>query len=527
MVGIAVGGLLLRLLGLNFGLPAIYRPDESVGVGRAMGVLHGVLDPNFADWPHLFFYVSAAWLAPLRLMGLVADQASAHFWVRGLSVLLGTLTILIVVDFGRRAYGWGAALIGGAGLSVAFLSVRDSHFGTPDVALALAVIGALYIAYRASGATGRRPLIWNGIALGIAASLKYNGALVFLGAAASQSWGALAGRFSVPALARRLAIVAAIGVITLLVTSPFLLLNPAMTAHGLGYIVSHLASDTVAQVGWVRLVVALWYGLDPGLFALAVAGVLYAAWRRTLADWILLAFLLPYYLVIGTGHSVFYRYADPLIPPLCLLGGRVAADLLPRITMKPVRAIALIGVLAVTLVPAGVHDVRYDTLIQQEDTRSLAFAWLETNVPAGGRVAIPYKPGPAHDQALVDSRAQSLGATDPYVASFLENRLETRYSVHDLSEDELQGATVAGLRADRVGYVVIARKRADLGCAAPTPLERQLQQQGRLVASFAPTSGGCPTNSIFDSIDTYYVPLAGYAGYVRPGPVIRIYALRD
>jgi hypothetical protein len=300
-----------------------------------------------------------------------------------------------------------------------------------------------------------------------------------------------------------------------------------MTAHGLGYIVSHLASDTVAQVGWVRLVVALWYGLDPGLFALAVAGVLYAAWRRTLADWILLAFLLPYYLVIGTGHSVFYRYADPLIPPLCLLGGRVAADLLPRITSQPVRAIALIGVLAVTLVPAGVHDVRYDTLIQQEDTRSLAFTWLETNVPSGGRVAIPYKPGPAHDQALVDSRAQSVGATDPYVASFLENRLETRYSVHDLSEDALQGATVAGLRADGVGYVVIARKRPDLGCAAPTPLERQLQQQGRLVASFAPTRGGCPTNSIFDSIDTYYVPLAGYAGYVRPGPVIRIYALRD
>lgn len=526
MVGIAAGGFLLRLLGVNFGLPAIYRPDENVGVGRAMGVLHGVLDPNFADWPHFFFYLSAAWLAPVHLIGLVRDQASAHLWVRVLSVLLGTLTILVVVDFGRRAYGWGAALIGGAGLSVAFLSVRDSHFGTPDVALALAVIGALYIAYRASGATGIRPLIWNGIALGIAASLKYNGALVLLGTAAGQAWGARA-RFSLPALARRLATVAAIGVVTLLATSPFLLLNPAMTAHGLGYIVSHLASDTVAQVGWVRLIVALWYGLDPGLFVLAVVGVLYAAWRRTLADWILLAFLLPYYLVIGTGHSVFYRYADPLIPPLCLLAGRAAAALLPRITSQPVRTLALAGLLAVTLVPAGVHDVRYDTLIQQEDTRSLAFTWLETNVPAGGRVAIPYKPGPAHDQALVDSRAQSVGATDPYVASFLENRLETRYSVHDLSEDEMQQATVAALRADGVRFVVIARKRPDLGCAPPTPLELQLQQQAQLVASFAPTQDGCPTSAVFDSIDTYYVPLAGYAGYVRPGPVIRIYALRD
>ena len=50
----------------------------------------------------------------------------------------------------------------------------------------------------------------------------------------------------------------------------------------------------------------------------------------------------------------------------------------------------------------------------------------------------PRPEGTPHDQALVDSRAQSVGATDPYVASFLENRLETRYSVHDLDEDELR-----------------------------------------------------------------------------------------
>jgi hypothetical protein len=28
---------------------------------------------------------------------------------------------------------------------------------------------------------------------------------------------------------------------------------------------------------------------------------------------------------------------------------------------------------------------------------------------------------------------------------------------------------------------------------------------------------------VFDPIDAYYVPLAGYAGWIRPGPYIRIY----
>jgi len=165
-------------------------------------------------------------------------------------------------------------------------------------------------------------------------------------------------------------------------------------------------------------------------------------------------------------------------------------------------------------------------LIQQPDTRTLAFDWLATHVPQGARVAIPYKPGPAHDQALIDGRTQSLGATDPYVASFLENRREDRYRVRDLTEGDLQQLSPAALQADGVTYVVIARKRPDLGCAAPTPLERALQQQARLVASFSPTPAGCP-RAVFDPIDTYYVPLAGYAGFLRPGPVLRIYQLQE
>ncbi len=517
----------LRFLGLNFGLPAIYRPDENVAVGRAMGVLHGVLDPHFADWPHLFFNISAAWLAPLRLAGLVSDQPSAHFWVRVLSAVIGTLTVLVVADFGRRAYGWSAGLIAGAALALAFLPVRDSHFGTPDAALALAVTVALSVAYRTAGSRGMRPLLLNGVALGLAASLKYNGAIAFLAAGASQVWRVRTEGSNLLRAVSRLVVIGVIGLTTLLLTSPFLSLDPAMTQHGLGYIVSHLASETVPEIGFVRMTLALWYGLDPGLLLVALAGLGYAAWRRTLADWIILAFVVPYYLVIGPGHSVFFRYADPLIPALLVLAGRAVADLIRAMTTVRVRALAIVAILTVVALPSFSHDLRFDTLIQEADTRTLAYSWLNDHVPSGGLVAIPYKPGPAHDQAMVESRAQSVGAADPYVAAFLENRLETRYRIRDLSEGDLQTATAAGLRADGVTIVVVARKRPDLGCAGPTPLERQLQTEARLVASFSPTASGCPADAVFDPIDTFYVPLAGYAGYQRPGPVIRIYGLGD
>ena len=519
----------VRLWGINFGLPALYRPDEDVTVGRAMGIFHGILDPHFADWPHLYFYVAAAWLAPFRLIGLVKDQASGYFGVRVLDALLGSLTVLLVLEFGRRAYGWLAGFLGAAALAVAFLHVRDSHFATLDIPLTLACAGALYVAYRTIHSRGLRPLLLNGIALGVAASLKYNGALVFVGIAAAQTLRGRIERSRWSQILGRLALIAAVGVVTLGITSPFLVLDPAMTAHGIGYIFSHLGTETAPAIGWVQLSVALWSGIDPVLVLLAIVGVAYAAWRRQPADIIILVFLGVYILLIGAGRSVFFRYADPMIPFLVLLGGRALAALVERTAQRSgpgverPRVISLAAALVLVVVAPLVHDVRYDLLIQQTDTRTLAFDWLASHVPTGSRAAVPYMAGPAHDQAMIDSGEHSHGATDAYVASFLDSRLETQYTIHELTRSDLQLTSLESFRNEGITYMVIGYETPGTGCSVESPLERALRAQGPPLASFTPTIG-CP-QSIFDPIDTYYVPLAGYGGWVRPGPYIRIYRL--
>src|ERR1700704_2686228 len=365
----------LRLWGINFGLPALYRPDEDVTVGRAMGIFHGIFDPHFADWPHLYFYLSAAWLAPFRLVGLVSDPASGYLWVRILDALLGSLTVLLVFEFGRRAYGWLAGFFGAASLAVAFLPVRDSHFGTLDIPLTLACVGVLYVAYRTLQPRGLRPLLMNGIALGVAASLKYNGALIFAGIAAAQTLRARAELVRWPRLLARLALVGVVGVLTLALTSPFLVLDPAMTQHGLGYIFTHLGRATAPAIGWVQLSLALWFGIDPVLLLLAIVGVAYAAWRRQPADVIILTFLLVYFVLIGAGRSVFLRYADPMIAPLLLLAGRALAALVEGTIRGQARRLALAAALVLIAVAPLAHDIRYDLLIQQTDTRTLAFEW--------------------------------------------------------------------------------------------------------------------------------------------------------
>ncbi len=488
-----------------------------------MGILHGVLNPHFADWPHLYFYVAAAWLAPWRLLGLVSDPASGYLGVRVLDALLGSLTVLLVFDFGRRAYGWLAGFFAAAALAVAFLHVRDSHFGTLDIPLTLACVAALYIAYRTMHARGARPLLINGIALGVAASLKYNGALVFAGIAAAQTLRARAELIRWPRLLGRLALIGVVGIVTLALSSPFLVLDPGKTAHGIGYIFAHLGRATAPAIGWVQLSLALWYGIDPVLVLLAVIGVAYAAWRRQPADVIILTFLLVYFLLIGAGRSVFLRYADPMIPPLLLLGGRALAALVDLTARGRARRLALAAALVLIAVAPLGHDVRYDLLIHETDTRTLAFDWLAQHVPAGGRAAVPYMAGPAHDQAMIDSGEHSHGATDPYIASFLDSRLETQYTIRELTRDDLQLTSLNSFRKEGIVYVVIGYETPGTGCQALSPLEQTLRAQGPPLASFSPTNG-CP-DSVFDPIDTYYVPLAGYEGWVRPGPQIRIYRL--
>src|SRR5207302_758729 len=199
------------------------------------------------------------------------------------------------------------------------------------------------------------------------------------------------------------------------------------------------------------------------------------------------------------------------------------ADLIKLTVDRRVRTLAIAGAMVVMVAPPLIHDLRYDTLIQQTDTRTLAFDWLAQHVPAGSRAAVPYMAGPAHDQAMIDSGEHSHGATTPYIASFLDSRLETQYTIRELTRDDLQLTSLDSFRNEGISYVVVGYETPGTGCGTASPLEQALRAQGPPLASFSPTNG-CP-DSVFDPIDTYYVPLAGYGGWVRPGPQIRIYRL--
>ena len=233
---------LLRLVGIGYGLPLpVLDPDEASIVPRAWRMGHGHLDPGWYDYPSL-------------LMGLVAPVQSffgspSFGAARGIAVLLGLCGVAATWWLGRRAYGTGAAIVGAAAVAVATTHVAYSRVAVTDVLLTLAVTCVLALAIE-----GR--LEWAGLAVGLAASAKYPGAIAAVPVLVA-GWGRW----------RALGKAGALAFAAFALTSPFVLIHAGA------------AWDDVSRVQ--RLARAGWLGFESDPIApLAYVDRLWEAWGR-------------------------------------------------------------------------------------------------------------------------------------------------------------------------------------------------------------------------------------------------------
>src|SRR5687768_8860036 len=190
---IAAAALGLRLLGLQYGLPAVYNMDESAIMRHALSFARGTLEPRNYLYPSFYLYVLFAWvgayLGIVWLTGGVASLAALKQMVfthttgiytagRALTAICGTLGVLAVFKLGQRLFdnriGIGAAIF----LAVAPLAVRDSHYVKHDVPATLLIVLA-YLAITRIWPCGpphgrsRNDVVVAGAACGVAFSTHY------------------------------------------------------------------------------------------------------------------------------------------------------------------------------------------------------------------------------------------------------------------------------------------------------------------------------------------------------------------
>jgi len=282
-------GAALRLWGLTFGVPHLdTRPGEITIVTTAARLLQGRVN-------------ATSLLIVLRVFSAAAGIATIWLVYRLVERVCDRLTAITAAFF----------------VAIAFLHVRDSHFGLPEVLMTALVIAALIALSSAIDDPGRLSR-WalSAALLGLASSMKYNGGWVGSGLGLGREW-----------------------------------------LHHLTF--------------------SLWYGLGAPLLVAGLAGVVLIAatsWKKAVLT---LTFPILYYATIGRGQTA--REITPVVPFLCMTAAFLLVRIVQRF-VRPESTSRLVALVAVVLaLPSIARDLAFDVLVRRSDTRVLAQDWIATH----------------------------------------------------------------------------------------------------------------------------------------------------
>ena len=416
LLGLIALGAFVRLLGIDFGRPFAYHPDENIIVGAAMDMVHD------RDWnPHDFFYssflfdIQAVVTAVVRATGGAAlDRGQSwlfdsealpeqfRYFVAGRVVVaaMGVLTIPVAFLIARRWAGWAAGLIAAAIVALAPLHVTNSRYVTTDVPVTLFCALTLLAAVEAQRRGGDRWWILSGALAGLAISTKWNGAIVLVVPLVAYLSTAATFRGIWPLLRRRtpylIVIAAAIALIT---TTPavlldvggvtdFLALQAQLYARGRG---------NEQSPGIVFNTRALIDGIGPVAAILGLAGCVAIVVGRHRRELALPVFVVLYFIAISIPATHYERNLLPIVPYLAVAAGllvvRVTSRLggmravSSRVSNTGLAAGLVILVLIAGLAPGAVSAYQEGVRLQRPDTRTLALDWILANVPRNTVVA--------------------------------------------------------------------------------------------------------------------------------------------
>ncbi|GFP26889.1 ArnT family glycosyltransferase [Candidatus Hakubella thermalkaliphila] len=581
-------GVVARFFALDFGLPNIStRPDEIFVVGTAMKFGTGDLNPHFFIYPTFYMYFLFAVYVAYYLLGLAlgifssledfqflyfTDPTAFYLLNRIIAATLGTVTIFLVYLVGRKFYSRGVGLLSALLLSLTYLHVRDSHFGVLDVpvtffiVLAYLFIGKMFLEGR------MRDYLGAGAIAGLAVSVKYNAALLvmpFLLGHLLRSRGR--GRTLKEMVFDR-KIWAGILAMPLffVLTTPFSVLDPNLflkdTLEIFGYFEGLPGIDL--GPGWIyHLAFSLRYGLGLPLLLASLGGTAYALYRHRKSDLLLLSFPLAYYLVAGSSHTVFVRYAIPLLPFLNIFAALLIHDVFGKVahlyigklghflTFKSENGkqlgkrgvkFACIGLSVLLLIPSIFHIVSFDRILSQEDTRLLSARWIEENIPSGSKILMSgtyglpqlFKSRESLLAEVKEKRERKVEANGSWEEA--RNGYEYRLRLENyppLPNYEIYAYQRASaifwiltdldeITSKDIEYVVVEEYFLRGYSTIPPDLLNFLKEKGTLLKSFYPYDGSeIRTEPVFDQMDAFYVPYSNFGGIKRPGPVIRIYEL--
>lgn len=380
---------LVRIVGVNFGLPNLYHADEPIVVNHALAFGGGDFNPHFFKIPPFTSYLLFALYGIYFLIGSAfgffssADdflnlflQDPTFFYLLGrivFGVMVGVATVYVLYRLGRKFFSDRHGLIAAFFLAVSFLHARDSHYIYADIPLLFLTALSFFPIFEIRERGDQKDYLLFGILFGAAVATKYNAVFLLC-------------PFLVAHLSRRRS---PKFLFMSLITSIFFffILNP-FSLIDLRFFLQELFTQAGSE-GFSGFFHHFRYSLSGGmgvpLIYLALAGVLLNSFSRELKRWILLSFVFIYSMVLAGFSQPYERYALPLLPFLNLF----AADALIQIGGK-IRAFQKWPMVFAALfaIPSIAKTLVSDYLFVQKDVRTEGREWIERYVPSDSKIAL-------------------------------------------------------------------------------------------------------------------------------------------
>jgi hypothetical protein len=415
---------LLRIWGIDFGLPHIYHTDEWMEVKRALKLGAGIFDferVGKGGYFYLLFLEYGVYFVIMKIIGLVksADdflfsffQDPTNIWMIGriTTVMIGTLNCFFVYLLGKNAFSRGAGLFAAALLAVHPLHVRNSHFITVDVTLTTFLTICFLIMYSDPEIfrSGKTRYMLLGLFAALAMMTKISAGPVLFSILVfhclnirSDSKGV--GYRSYFLDWRLLFFILVFSTVYLLGEPGILFQYKKIANKFLSFFqFSGKAVESGTSLLWpidpdqsspavyyLRVLFPLRYIL---LLLLSIAGFLFSCRAGFSRNMIFMTFLVSYaFFLIASNRPelVFSRYLLPILPILCVYVGISIETIWNTVGDKriytKILAVFLVALLFFPLIRDSIAKGRGFT---RPDNRTLANDWVEDNIPSEALIYI-------------------------------------------------------------------------------------------------------------------------------------------
>ena len=405
LIPILTIGFALRTVGLGVGLPDHPDPREPLIAQDILNLIHFEALPEIYNWPGTaWFYLIAVIGLVLEAFGLDLTVAQVIWLGRFTNVLLSTATIWLTYQIGRELYSRSVGLISGGLLAVGMLhATNESRFALVDIPATFCVTLLLWLCAKTQSVSFRRA-VWLGVIAGIGFAVKFTTSVAGLSVLAllfTQKE-----RFRSSEFFLKLATVVGVAGAAFTIICPYWLIDlfsptwnlffDAFFYESSHYQKGHFGLFATGDINWFNRFTYLWtllrWGLGTPLALLAIVGTLLAIIQRKDGDKILLAFVIPYLLIIGLHKLKFARHLLLIYPALILFAAACISTVSTTLSQRNwVRQSSILKqwvtpiLSALILGGVGVYSLVYTAafanVMRSVPTTVEASEWIESNIP--------------------------------------------------------------------------------------------------------------------------------------------------